>query len=130
MFYATAVGCTHVPEICDGCPAGQRLDVLICRAVVSCNGGGDLDRDGVPDACDNCPYVFNPQQNPDRCQTIGGVCPGGLVNGILWSATSAEVADHKPCPSPLIGMQRCVWHVEYDVKVVASEHARICYKKV
>ena len=30
-------------------------------------GDGDADGDFVPDACDNCPYVWNPSQNESSC---------------------------------------------------------------
>ena len=48
-------------------------------------GDGDADGDFVPDACDNCPYVWNPSQNDSSC-TCGEPVPGygpvsGLING-------------------------------------------------
>ena len=90
------------------CPTGQHSDGLICRSPVSCSGGGDLDRDEVPDSCDSCPFVFNPQQTSDPCRVIEGICLGDIANGILWGAASVGTEDHKPCPSPLVGM--CVVH--------------------
>lgn len=99
------VTCSQLPELCDGCPEGLVLDGLICRpALLTCpEGGGDSDRDGIPDSCDTCPYVFNPEQTSDLCAPQEGVCPGVREEGILWSATSAELTDRKPCPPPLIG---------------------------
>ncbi len=104
-----------MPALCS-CPEGHRLDGLICRAPLQCSeeeeeegaefgggGGGDVDGDGVPNSCDTCPYVFNPDQSPHPCQPLQGVCPGGVAAGVLWSATSAELTDRKPCPPPLIG---------------------------
>lgn len=34
----------------------------------------DQDGDGVPDACDNCPFVFNPTQQDTNGDGIGDVC--------------------------------------------------------
>lgn len=87
------------------CPEGLRLDGIICRASVQCpeGAGGDVDGDGVPDPCDTCPYVFNPDHTPQACQPLQGVCPSGVAAGILWSAASEGTSDRKPCPLPLIG---------------------------
>ena len=96
--------CSQLPELCGGCGEGLLLDGLICRRVIPCSeGGADIDRDDVPDSCDSCPYIFNPDQTPDPCAPEEGVCPGVVKEAILWSVTSAERVDRKPCPSPLTG---------------------------
>ena len=63
----------------------------------------DSDRDAIADACDACPYIFNPTQSPAPCQYREGVCPGVMEEAILWSATSSGSVDLKPCPPPLAG---------------------------
>jgi hypothetical protein len=36
--------------------------------------GPDTDGDGIPDACDNCPLVFNPDQRDSNRNGIGDAC--------------------------------------------------------
>ncbi len=45
--------------------------------------GPDVDRDGVADTCDNCPDVFNPQQEDSDEDGIGDACdgPAGDLDG-------------------------------------------------
>ena len=90
--------------MCEGCPDGTSKDGVICRSTVppGCHGD-DIDRDGIPESCDNCPYNFNPNQNDQACVINEGVCPGGVISGVLWSPTSPGIADRKPCPNPLSG---------------------------
>jgi hypothetical protein len=43
----------------------------------------DAEGDGVPNACDNCPYVYDPSQNPMSCMcgdTIDGMSVAGLID--------------------------------------------------
>lgn len=89
------------------CPGGMLADGVICRAPLHCRGGRDDDRDGVPNSCDVCPFVFNPEQSSEPCQPLEGVCQGILEEAVLWSAASAEIVDRKPCPPPLMGT--CVY---------------------
>jgi hypothetical protein len=42
--------------------------------------GGDLDADGVPDASDNCPNVYNPGQRDDDGDGIGNKCDSGSTS--------------------------------------------------
>lgn len=96
------VVCSQVPELCSGCPNATTRDGIICRAAAACHGG-DSDRDGIPDSCDNCPYNFNPDQNSTFCMVVDGACPGDVALDIVWSRTSVGLVDIKRCPSPLIG---------------------------
>lgn len=66
-----------------------------------------MDRDGISDTCDNCPYVFNPSQRLDECSVVGGMCTAGLSSGALWSRTPEETTTAVPCPHPLIGNMKC-----------------------
>jgi len=34
----------------------------------------DSDFDGIPDACDNCPFVFNPDQRDSNSDGVGDAC--------------------------------------------------------
>ncbi len=50
----------------------------IYKTIVGCQGV-DTDQDGFADACDNCPYISNPDQNDSDGDTVGDscdVCPG------------------------------------------------------
>ena len=65
-----------------------------------------MDRDGIPDSCDSCPYWFNPRQNvTNQCMVnVGnGVCPNEFVEKIIWSPTESGQVDRKLCPEPLTG---------------------------
>ena len=76
------------PEICDG------LD-NDCNGLVDDDANGlDTDGDGVPNACDNCPTIPNPGQDPSACDqriepiTISFVNPLGAGSGtVTWSTT-------------------------------------------
>lgn len=79
-------------DVCDNCsitPNGLRLGTCIyswastetCTTDTDCNGGGtceryqeDDDRDGIGDACDNCPDVKNPYQKDKDNDGIGDAC--------------------------------------------------------
>ena len=110
--------CFQVPELCNGCPNSTTSDGLICRAAATCRGE-DTDRDGIPDACDSCPYNFNPNQNRTYCEPIVGVCPGGVASDILWSPTSVGIMDIKPCLPPLLGMcaNKKVFYIHSQVEL-------------
>ena len=63
--------------------------------------------DGIPDSCDNCPYLFNPDQHENACPMKLGVCPyDRSEEGILWTETAAGKEDERPCPPPLSGIAR------------------------
>lgn len=66
--------------------------------------GVDSDSDGVPDACDNCRYFFNPDQTgSDGCGDRDGACSGEVAGEILWAPTEAGFTDSRKCPTPLAG---------------------------
>lgn len=44
--------------------------------------GGDLDNDGVKDLQDNCPFIYNPNQEDVKPQNnIGDICDENLFGG-------------------------------------------------
>ncbi len=42
--------------------------------VIDCPGTADGDGDGIPDLCDNCPGMYNPDQADDDFDFIGNLC--------------------------------------------------------
>ncbi|KAG0136695.1 hypothetical protein HOY82DRAFT_598947 [Tuber indicum] len=55
--------------------------------VSPCAGkGGDSDNDGICDDVDNCPDVFNPDQNPASC-AMHGTGTGGYKTGVIGTGT-------------------------------------------
>jgi sugar lactone lactonase YvrE len=61
--------------LCDvPCDDHDPCTVDTCDPVKGCmhQPGPDRDGDGVPDACDNCPDVPNPTQDPNACPGGGG----------------------------------------------------------
>jgi hypothetical protein len=59
--------------------------VFILLGVATCPVGPDQDRDGVPDAYDNCPTVYNPQQAHFDDEEVGDACQSF---NILWGGES------------------------------------------
>ena len=72
----------------------------------SCSTGGlDIDRDGITDAYDSCPYVFNPSQYLSHCAPPVGWCPvGHSSHGVLWSSVPENTTATAPCAPPYIGI--------------------------
>ena len=118
--------CLQFPSICVGCPGGMLQDGIICRPVSTCSGQADRDRDGIPDVCDNCSLTFNPDQDPSACAINKGVCPVGVVSGVLWSSTYQGTSDIKRCQLPSVGE----WLV-ICVKIKTSNYfLPVCVSKV
>ena len=100
--------------------AGFDLDALAAVHSVDRTGAPDADEDGYPDAADDCPSVFDPQQRDadgdgigDACESAGGGCAatvqdGKLVltklqtppgdDGLTWSGLLAPLAGASPDP--------------------------------
>ncbi|XP_019849970.1 PREDICTED: cadherin EGF LAG seven-pass G-type receptor 2-like isoform X2 [Amphimedon queenslandica] len=99
--------CTN-SSICEDCPSGSYLDdPIICRSSLpqGCSGL-DTDQDGFPDACDSCPYWFNPRQDYTLpcSETSTESCPREKAGDVLWSQTDKGRVDSRECPTPLIGI--------------------------
>ena len=76
--------------------------------------GPDEDRDGIADSCDNCPNIFNPQQEDSDGDGIGDACenPTGDIDGdgivglsdlLILLAEWGPCGDCKDCPADLDG---------------------------
>ena len=56
-------------------------------------GGDDTDGDGVLDDDDNCPYVFNPDQNNADGDEFGDVCEIDILVGVTANPQEVTVVD-------------------------------------
>ena len=56
---------------------GESVDILQqSGAPATVVGGSDVDGDGYPDVCDNCPGIANVHQEDDDINGVGNVCEG------------------------------------------------------
>ena len=66
--------------------------------------GGDRDADGIPDASDNCPDVYNPQQADDDRDGVGNKCDDGSTTPTDTDRDgvpdSTDQCDTQPGPAP------------------------------
>lgn len=53
--------------------------------------GGDSDGDGIPDASDNCPDVFNPNQNDGDGDGVGNACDDGSTPPPTWNCQGNQI---------------------------------------
>ena len=90
-----SVGCVHtpIPGLPDTDHDGVPDACDNCPTVANPNQV-DGDRDGIGDACDNCPTLPNPAQNPDDCTeaivniTVSRSSPAGRGSGLVsWTST-------------------------------------------
>ncbi|MFH6994548.1 thrombospondin type 3 repeat-containing protein [Flavobacterium sp. FlaQc-48] len=80
---------------------------------------GDIDGDGVKDIEDNCPYVFNPNQEDDDHDGVGNVCdncrytPNGIAQKDL-----AEVGNQLDTDGDGVGdaCDNCKYNANFDQK--------------
>jgi hypothetical protein len=88
-----------VPASClvdSDCPPGAT-----CQAdfVVEATPTLDTDHDGVPDARDNCPFVFNPDQRDTDHDGVGDACSSQTCGNNLREGTEVcDGADAAACP--------------------------------
>src|SRR5262249_29324442 len=89
-----------VPGSClstSDCPPGAT-----CQAdtVVEATPVLDGDGDGVPDARDNCPFVYNPDQLDSNHDGVGDACTGlaSCGDGIRQQTESCDKNDDTECP--------------------------------
>src|SRR5215213_7493972 len=65
--------------------------------------GGDRDADGIPDASDNCPDVYNPGQRDDDRDGVGNKCDDGTTTPTDTDRDgvpdSSDQCDTKPGPA-------------------------------
>ncbi len=100
--------------------SGFDLDALAAVHSVERTGAPDADGDGYPDAADDCPAVFDPQQRDADGNGVGDVCEnasGGCAatvqdgklalmrlrtppgdDGLTWNGTLAPLAGAMPDP--------------------------------
>jgi len=91
-------------------PAFARLSLCISLSVATClfvatqswsQSNGDTDKDGVPDAIDNCTLVANPDQRDTDGDGIGNACDGdldnnGIVNSVDYSIFKNRLLTQDP----------------------------------
>jgi hypothetical protein len=57
------------------------LDILYkLYTNINCSFDNDYDCDGIPNAEDSCPYVYNPNQRDTDADGIGDVCDDDIDN--------------------------------------------------
>ena len=76
-------GCDNCPTVPNG-PAQANIPGVGNQTDTNGNGIGDacdpdIDGDGVLNASDNCPYIYNPTQDPNACLDSDG---DGILNGV------------------------------------------------
>jgi hypothetical protein len=91
-----ATGCEHIARSCDDgnvCTIDRCDPVSGCMHVID-SRPPDGDGDAVTDACDNCPALYNPGQNPDDCLqaahelTVSRSSDSGKGSGTInWTTT-------------------------------------------
>ena len=53
----------------------------------------DVDQDGVPNASDNCPNTYNPDQTDTDADGIGNACDANVLCGDVDNSTLVDVSD-------------------------------------
>ena len=66
------------------------IDIRDISIFPAADAAGDLDRDGVMNACDDCPLVYNPDQHDDNSDGTGDICD--LHDGLIYVTLADE--DH------------------------------------
>ncbi len=88
--------CTFVePVCCAGTPMGPGSD---CQGDSDINYQGQPTPDGIPDACDNCPYVPNVYQEDDDEDGVGEHCDNCRVGDceVIAECFNPDQADEEP----------------------------------
>jgi hypothetical protein len=108
----------HAHAVDDAAPSdGRRVD-----AITGEGGPGDQDGDGVPDAVDNCPTVYNPDQRNWDGDPFGDACdhcphladaidPDGDGDGV------GDACDPRPAQA---GDTRVLWEGFYDASAIST----------
>jgi thrombospondin type 3 repeat protein len=77
---------------------------VVFRFTGCASGGSDVDADGVPDACDNCPADANPMQTDSDGDGVGDACdlcagatdhPPGTIRSALLTRLLAPPTSHR-----------------------------------
>ncbi len=88
-----------------GTPRGGAVDYLMIVSAVPAEEGPDSDRDGVADADDVCPRVYDPKQLDSDGDGIGDacdLCADTAANEVV-SSTGCSVAQTCPCEAAADG---------------------------
>ncbi len=82
------------------------LSARVAAASVTSNSLGtlDSDHDGIPDAVDNCPFVFNPDQKDTNLNGIGDACETPTLlhsTAAFFQAVTNGTSTVEPVPLPV-----------------------------
>eukprot|EP00117_Sycon_ciliatum_P025837 scpid1780/ scgid2551/ Cadherin EGF LAG seven-pass G-type receptor 2; Cadherin family member 10; Epidermal growth factor-like protein 2; Flamingo homolog 3; Multiple epidermal growth factor-like domains protein 3 len=104
---------------CGSCPVGFIGDGIQCRKdMAGCSSiknvsemqysSIDKDYDGVLDSCDNCPWVYNPDQSALLCSNAKSArCPAGLEtlppHTVVWRTGRPDHTLQQLCPGTSVG---------------------------
>src|SRR5262249_27645068 len=85
-------------------PTASGSAAFVLRFTGCASGGSDVDGDGVPDACDNCPADSNPAPLDSDGDGVGDACdfcpsavdhPAGSIHSALLSKLLAPPASNR-----------------------------------
>ncbi len=94
------------------------IPVTVSCTADPCGGSSDSDGDGIPDGCDNCPAVVNPEQTDSDGDGIGDACAGCDIAMPEPPVQAIEITD---CPAhPLIQRRGRITRIEAEGDLIVG----------